>query len=127
MQQYSQFTDCLGEMAVEGDGDDVLTYTRTWFDLVNFDRGGLYPLNDDTFLLFEKRVCSLLPEYMLKSSSDKETFRKTVHDKVFHNVDVRFIGHCCLKPRRCRISLDRNYKLVGHYQGLFYCCFMDGN
>lgn len=33
----SQFIDCLGEMAVEGEGDDVLTYmyTRTWFDLVN--------------------------------------------------------------------------------------------
>ena len=87
----SQFIDCLGEMAVEGDGDDVLTYTWTWFELVN--RGGLYPLNDDTFSLFasiEKRVRSLLPTFMLKSSSDKETFKRSVHDKVFSNEDVQF-------------------------------------
>ena len=91
IQLHSQFIDCLGEMAVEGDGDDVLTYTRTWFDLVN--RGGLYPLNDDAFTLFaniERCVRSLLAKHMLKSSSDKETFKKNVHDKVCHNEDVQF-------------------------------------
>ena len=42
---YRQYCDCLGEMAVEGEGDDVLTYTRNWIDKVN--RGGLYPINDN--------------------------------------------------------------------------------
>ena len=27
---------------------------------------------------------------MVKSNSDKETFKKNVHDKVFHNEDVHF-------------------------------------
>ena len=73
---------------MEGEGDDVLTYTRTWFDLVN--RGGLYPLNDDAFTFFvniEMCVRSLLQKHMVKSNSDKETFKKNVHDKVFHNED----------------------------------------
>lgn len=41
---HSQFIDYLGEMSVEGEGDDVLTYTRNCFDLVN--RSGLFPIND---------------------------------------------------------------------------------
>ena len=54
----SQFIDCLGEMTVEG--DDVLTYTRTWFDVVN--RGGLYQLNDDAFTFFVNiEMCSFSP------------------------------------------------------------------
>ncbi len=49
----SQFVDCLGEMAltkaVEGEGSDILDYTRLWFDKVN--RGGLYPINNEAFAL----------------------------------------------------------------------------
>ena len=51
---YRQYCDCLG---IEGEGDDVLTYTRNWIDKVN--RGGLYPINDSSFQLFveiEKKV-----------------------------------------------------------------------
>ena len=88
---YSQFIDCLGEMAVEGEGDDVLTYTRKWFELVN--RGGLYPLNDEAFTLFANiEICvqTLLPKYMVTSDSQKESFHKSVHDKVLKNDDVLF-------------------------------------
>ena len=55
---HSQIIACLGELAVEGEGDDVLTYTRKWFDLVN--RGGLYPINDVAFTLLVKyrNMCS---------------------------------------------------------------------
>ena len=35
----SQYVQCLGDMAVEGEGSDVLLYTRKWLDQVN--RGGL--------------------------------------------------------------------------------------
>lgn len=69
---HSQFIACLGEMAVEGEGEDVLAYTRQWFELVN--RGGLYPINDVTFTLFANiEICvrSLLPKHVIKSNSDK--------------------------------------------------------
>ena len=48
--KYQQFVFCLGEMAVPGEGSNVLEYTSEWLSLVN--RGGLFPLNDDTFTLF---------------------------------------------------------------------------
>ena len=88
---HSQFITCLGEMAVEGEGEDVLTYTRHWFELVN--RGGLYPINDVTFTLFANiEICvrSLLPKHVIKSNSDQEAFKANVHDKVFKNDEVQF-------------------------------------
>ena len=90
-EMHSQFITCLGEMAVEGEGEDMLTYTRNWFELVN--RGGLYPINDVTFSLFANiEICvrSLLPKHIIKSNSDKETFKANVHDKVFKNDEVQF-------------------------------------
>jgi len=30
----SEYVQCLRDMAVEGDGDNVLAYTRKWLDLV---------------------------------------------------------------------------------------------
>ena len=48
-------------MAVEGEGDDILTYTKKWFNQVN--RGGLFPINDNTFSFFvevEKCVHAVL-------------------------------------------------------------------
>ena len=60
---------CLGDMSVEGEGSDVLSYTRRWLDQVN--RGGLFPLNDLTFTFFaavEKQVRSRLPKHAIKPS-----------------------------------------------------------
>ncbi len=37
-----QYVNCPGEMAVEGEGDDVLAYTKVWLDKIN--RGGFSPL-----------------------------------------------------------------------------------
>ena len=37
-------------MAIEGEGDNALSYTRKWFEKV--DRGGLFPTNDKAFHLF---------------------------------------------------------------------------
>lgn len=87
----SQFVECLGAMAVEGEGGDVLVYTRNWMEKVN--RGGLYPLNDDAFSLFayiEKCVRDLLPRHLLKSDSDKESFQQNVHLKVLQDDNVVF-------------------------------------
>ena len=88
---HSQFIDCLGELAVEGERDDVLTYTRKWFDLVN--RGGLYPINDAAFTLFvniETCVRDLLPKHILRSTSEQDSFKASVHDKVMKNEDISF-------------------------------------
>lgn len=84
---HSQLTACLGEMAVKGEREDVLTYTRHWFELIN--RGGLYV----TFTLFANiEICvhSLLPKHVIKSNSDKAGFKADVHDKVFKNDKVQF-------------------------------------
>lgn len=56
---YSQYVRCLGDVAVKEEGGDLFTYTRKWFDQVN--RGGLFPLNDNTFTLFveiEIKMCA---------------------------------------------------------------------
>ena len=50
--KYRQFFECLEEMAVgnETGGVDFLEYTKEWIGKVN--RGGLFPLNNQTFTLF---------------------------------------------------------------------------
>ena len=80
----------MGDIAVEGEGSDVLVYTRKWLDQVN--RGGLFPLNDSTFTFFvaiEKQVRNVLPCHVIKPS-DKETFKKAVIEKVLQDEDVQF-------------------------------------
>ena len=55
-------------MAVKGEGDDVLAYTKIWLENVN--RGGLFPLSDEAFRFFieiELSVCTYLPQHMLKT------------------------------------------------------------
>ena len=86
-----QYIICLGEMAVEGEGNDFLAYTRRWLELVN--RGGLFPLNDEAFQFFvEIELCvrTYLPQHILKKHSDEDTFTQNVHDKIFNDEDVQF-------------------------------------
>ena len=90
-EKFSQFTTCLGEMAVVGEGSDILSYTTKWFDLVN--RGGLFPLNDDSFSLFvaiERVVKTVLQRHMLSGNADKDSFKQNVHDVVVANEEVQF-------------------------------------
>ena len=87
----SDYVQCLGDMAIEGEGDDVLTYTTKWLDQVN--RGGLFPLNNNSFSFFvevEKIVRVLLPKHVIHNDNDKATFRKSVLDKIIKNNDVQF-------------------------------------
>lgn len=87
-EHYHQCITCLGEMAVAGEGEDLLSYTRKWIDKVN--RGGLFPINDSSFHLFieiEKCVRMYLPKHLSKSNS---AFKESVHDKVLANEDVQF-------------------------------------
>jgi len=85
-----QYVTCLSEMAVDGDGDDLLGYTKHWLALVN--RGGLFPLNDETFRFFveiEMCVRTYLPEQLLKPNNERD-FTENVHYKVFCDEDVQF-------------------------------------
>ena len=97
-QKYALFVDCIGEIAVAGDGENVLEYTRKWFDIVN--RGGLFPLNDNAFSLFveiEKIVRRTLPKHVLSGEKDKQSFRTNVHEKVKDSEEVQFYW-CLLSP-----------------------------
>ena len=90
---FSQYVTCLGEMAVAGhQDDDLLSYSRRWIDQVN--RGGLFPLNDETFHLFievEKCVRLHLPKHLATNSRlDRDFFTANVHEKVIQNEDVQF-------------------------------------
>ena len=91
--KYAKFVECLGDMAVDGDEDgDLIAYTRKWSAIVN--RGGLFPLNDSTFLFFlsvEKLVRVLLPQHILCSQShSKESLRAIVIKRVAGNDEVQW-------------------------------------
>ena len=87
----SEYVQCLGDMAVEGNGDKVLAYTRKWLDLVN--RGGLFPLNDNSFSFFveiERIVRTLLARHAVHNDCEKQTFWRSAVDKIASNDDVQF-------------------------------------
>ena len=92
--KYQQFFECLGDMAVvsETGGVDFLQYTKEWIGRVN--RGGLFPLNNQTFTLFveiEKQTRVLLTRHMHKSTSkNSEDFKENVISKIVDNEDVQF-------------------------------------
>ena len=90
--KYMTFVKCLGEMAVECEGTvhDFLSYTREWIDRVN--RGGLFPLNDMTYIFFvsvEKEVRAILPTHMTKET-DKEAFQEVVINQIVESDEVQF-------------------------------------
>ena len=87
---FSQYVQCLSDMAVEGE-DDFDLYTKKWFDLVN--RGGLFPLNEKTLMFFaavEKCVRALLPKHVIHEESDKATFKDVLLKNIVQNEDVQF-------------------------------------
>ena len=92
-QKYEKYIECLGEMAVRSEHENVdfLAYTREWMDKVN--RGGLFPLNDATYQFFisiEKEVRVLLPTYMAKSADSQEAFKELVIEQIAQSEDVQW-------------------------------------
>ena len=82
-QKYEEFIECLGYMAVQSEYTDFLEYTKKWIDRVN--RGGLFPLNNTTYLFFievEKQVRILLPGHATTSSESTDTFKTNVIKKI---------------------------------------------
>ena len=89
--KYSNFVQCLGDMAIEGEGSDVLTYTTKWLEQVN--RGGLFPLGNNSFSFFvevEKIIRVLLPKHIIHTENDKSTFQKLILDKIIKSDEVQF-------------------------------------
>ena len=89
--KYDQFVTCLGNMAVHSSHDELLEYTKEWIGRVN--RGGLFPLNNTTFLLFvgiEKQVKRLLSAHVVKGPSSKEQFKVEIIDKIVNDDDVQW-------------------------------------
>ena len=67
-------------MCGDNDTDDFLAYTRTWIDKVN--RGGLFPLNNDSFRLF---VCEVKHHLY---SADSHAFKESIVKHIMQNEDV---------------------------------------
>ena len=101
--KFEQFVECLGEMAVDSEDSDFLTYTKTWIEKVN--RGGLFPLNDVAFIFFtsvEKEVRDILPRYMATTSSkSKEDLKDIVIEKIVENEEVQWnwtlVSQCIIR------------------------------
>ena len=83
----------IGEMAIQSEStdDDFLIYTSEWIDKVS--RGGLFPLNDATYIFFvsvEKEVCAILLCYMAKQAGSKDAFKELVIQKIVDSEQVQW-------------------------------------
>ena len=58
-----QFVECLTSMALNGEENDLMEYTRNWTCLVN--QGGLFEINDTTYLLFTEIELNLCKHLLL--------------------------------------------------------------
>lgn len=100
--KFNQYVECLGEMAVDGDESEFLMYTKRWIEKVN--RGGLFPLNDISFIFFtsvEIEVQSILPQYIASNSAkSKEDLQGSVIAKVVESEEVQWnwtlVSQCIL-------------------------------
>ena len=52
-----QFVECLSSMTIEGPESSFYDYTKEWMKLV--DRGGLFNINDNSFMFFMHWNCRL--------------------------------------------------------------------
>lgn len=91
----AQFFECLSSMGNIVHDTAALEFTSQ--GVRSIDRGGLLHVNDSTFQLFravEVRIQKLLPQHLIKQTSDKSTLVKSVMD----DEDVQF--------QWCMISAD---------------------
>ena len=89
--KLEQFEMCLGSMAVTSDNTDFMQYTSEWFHRVN--RGGLFPINDETLRFFvsvEMVTRQHLPQQC--SSENQEPIKECVIRAILEDVDVQFLG-----------------------------------
>lgn len=80
---------CLGNMAVFGDISDFTKYTTEWLDKVN--RGGLFPLNDTSFIFFiaiEIVVRRVLPKKY--AGNQTQGIKQSVLDSITRDKNVQY-------------------------------------
>lgn len=88
-EKAEQFEMCLGNMAVTSEETDFTQYTSEWFHKVN--RGGLFPVNDETLTFFvavEKVTRQHLPQQY--SSEKHENIKQLVIKAISEDCDVQF-------------------------------------
>ena len=84
------YLECLGNMAVAGDDSDVHNYTTKWLDTVN--RGGLFPINDKSFVFFlaiESSTVKLLTSTYKKLSSKELNIKAFMLEKLMQNEQIK--------------------------------------
>lgn len=87
----AQFRECLSHMANVGNDSSFYAYTTEWIKSV--DRGGLFHVNDTTYILFkaiELKTKEVLPEHLLSRSAKKED----LVTKIVGDADVQ--QHWCM-------------------------------
>ena len=83
--------ECLSAMAINGEESSLLEYTTRWTALVN--RGGLFEINDGTYMLFrsiEMKVRSYMLTMFRSSTSNSEDQREAAIKAVSGSTDVQF-------------------------------------
>ena len=66
----AEFVECLSQMANSRENSSFYKYTLEWIKSV--DRGGLFYVNDNTFILFQEielKTQQLLPEFLSSGSA----------------------------------------------------------
>ena len=61
--------------------------------MAQVNRGGLFPLNNNSFSLFveiERCVCILLPQSMIQNDSDKASFKKSLLNRITRDKNIQF-------------------------------------
>ena len=84
-----QFVECLRNMAVVGQEESILDYTRQWMARIN--RGGLFPLNDLThcfFIAIEAIVQAELAKSVLPS--ENSNLSESLQERVMKDCDVQY-------------------------------------
>ena len=84
-EKSSQFLDCLSGMADDGKDASFETYTTDWITAI--DRGGLFHIKDDVYLLFREieeftrsKLTSLLKSLLRDDDRKKRLIQNTVAD-----------------------------------------------
>lgn len=90
-EEAAEYCECLNQMAVNGDESSLLAYTLEWTRAVN--RGGLFEINDVTFLLFGEIEVKMQKHLLstLKSSLSTSGKREFIVNTVASDQDVQFV------------------------------------
>ena len=89
-EEVSPYLTCLGNMAVAGDESSIHNYTTKWIEKVN--RGGLFPVNDDSFCFFlalESIVRHLLCTTYKNTSMEEDSIKRNMIEVCLRNGQVQ--------------------------------------